>query len=97
MIYYKSKPISGLDISQEQQVTKKKIFISHASKDKKLIDKFVDSIILLGMGIETETIAYTSREGTGVPLGDSIPLFIQDNIASADIVLLMLSDNYKNS
>lgn len=95
--FYMNSTLNVEQISQEQQVTKKKIFISHASKDKKLIDKFVDSIILLGMGIETETIAYTSREGTGVPLGDSIPLFIQDNIASADIVLLMLSDNYKNS
>ncbi|MBQ2839374.1 MAG: toll/interleukin-1 receptor domain-containing protein [Muribaculaceae bacterium] len=76
---------------------KKRIFISHASKDRELIDKFVDSIFLLGMGVDTEIIAYTSREDTGVTAGKSIPQFIQENIACADIVLLMISDNYKNS
>ena len=77
--------------------SKKRIFISHASKDNELIGKFVDLIFLLGMGIDSEIIAYTSREDTGVPAGESIPQFIQDNIACADIVLLMISDNYKDS
>ncbi len=84
-------------ISQAQPSSKKRIFISHASKDKELINEFVDSMILLGMGIESKVIAYTSREDTGVLLGESIPQFIQDNIACADIVLLMISDNYKKS
>ena len=77
--------------------SKKRIFISHASKDKELIGKFVDSIFILGMGMDSEIIAYTSREDTGIPAGESIPQFIQDNIACADIVLLMISDNYKSS
>jgi hypothetical protein len=77
--------------------SKKRIFISHASKDGVLIGKFVDSIFLLGMGMNSETIAYTSREDTGVPAGESIPQSIQNNIACADIVLLMISDNYKDS
>ena len=84
-------------VQQSTSSSKKKIFISHASKDKELIDEFVDSIFLLGMGMGSEIIAYTSREDTGVPAGESIPQFIQDNIACADIVLLMISDNYKNS
>lgn len=87
-------------IASAQQMmssSKKRIFISHASKDKELTGKFVDSIFLLGMGIDSEIIAYTSREDTGVPAGESIPQFIQDNIACADIVLLMISDNYKSS
>lgn len=87
-------------IASAQQSTsssKKRIFISHASKDKELIGEFVDSIFLLGMGMGSEIIAYTSREDTGVPAGESIPQFIQDNIACADIVLLMISDNYKSS
>ena len=92
------KQLSAIEqISQTQPSSKKRIFISHASKDKELINKFVDSIILLGLGIDSKIIAYTSREDTGVPPGESIPHFIQDNIACADIVLLMISDNYKNS
>lgn len=77
--------------------SKKRIFISHASKDEELISKFVDSIFLLGLELDSEIIAYTSREDTGVPAGESIPQFIQDNIACAEIVLLMISDNYKKS
>lgn len=82
---------------QSMLSSKKRIFISHASKDNELIGKFVDLIFLLGMGIDSEIIVYTSREDTGVPAGESIPQFIQDNIACADIVLLMISDNYKSS
>lgn len=84
-------------IQSSAPTSKKRIFISHASKDGVLIGKFVDSIFLLGMGMGSEIIAYTSREDTGVPAGESIPQFIQDNIACADIVLLMISDNYKSS
>lgn len=76
---------------------KKRVFISHASKDRTIIDHFVDSVLLLGMELDSESIAYTSREETGVEPGKSIPQFIQENIASADVVLLMLSDNYKQS
>lgn len=92
---------NGNKVSFEQEPLhregSKRIFISHASKDKELVNKFVDSIILLGMGLESETIAYTSRDDTGVVPGESIPQFIQNNIACADLVLLMISDNYKNS
>lgn len=83
--------------SVERTISGKRIFISHASKDKDLVSKFVDSIMLLGMGLKSEIIAYTSREDTGVMPGESIPHFIQNNIACADVVLLMISDNYKSS
>lgn len=91
------KQVAVESASRTLSSSKKRIFISHASKDNELIGKFVDSILLLGMEIDSEIIAYTSREDTGVPAGESIPQFIQDNIACADIVLLMISDNYKNS
>lgn len=84
-------------IQPSARTSQKRIFISHASKDKELIGKFVDSIFILGMGMDSEIIAYTSREDTGIPAGESIPQFIQDNIACADIVLLMISGSYKNS
>ena len=43
----------------------KKIFISHSSKDKPIVDQFVDKILRLGLNIDINTIAYTSREDTG--------------------------------
>lgn len=91
------KQTTVASIQLSASTSKKRIFISHASKDGELIGKFVDSIFILGMGMDSEIIAFTSREDTGVPAGESIPQFIQDNIACADIVLLMISDNYKDS
>lgn len=95
--FNKCSSVAAGNISANRGMSKKRIFISHASKDKELVSKFVDSVMLLGMGIESEIIAYTSREDTGVTPGESIPQFIQNNIACADVVLLMISDNYKDS
>lgn len=75
----------------------KKLFISHASADSQLIGQFIDYLLVLGAGIKADDIAYTSREGQGVMPGESIPLFIKENIGSADIVLAFISDNYKHS
>ena len=91
------KQTTVASIQLSAPISKKRIFISHASKDGELIGKFVDLIFILGMGMDSEIIAFTSREDTGVPARESIPQFIQDNIACADIVLLMISDNYKDS
>ena len=77
--------------------SKTRFFISHSSKDKVTIDKFIDLILKLGLQIHTEQIAYTSREETGVPPGVSIPNYIENNIASADYILIIISDNYKSS
>ena len=76
---------------------KKKIFISHSSKDKAIIDAFIDKILILGLGFKTEDIAYTSREDTGVITGNDIREFIKNNISTSDYVFFMLSKNYRLS
>lgn len=83
--------------SNENNVGRIKVFISHSSKDKEIIDEFVDKLLLLGIGVPSDAIAYTSRDSSGVEPGKSIPDFIKDNIGSAEIVLLMISDNYRRS
>ena len=45
----------------------KTIFISHSSKDKKLVDVFVDTILRLGIGFKDNDIFCTSIEGLGMP------------------------------
>lgn len=67
----------------ENQFTfhKKRVFVSHAFNDKEIVSNFVDTILLLGMNLDSALIAYTSREETGVSPGESIPQFIQNNIA----------------
>ena len=76
---------------------KKKIFISHSSKDKHIVSAFVDYILCLGIGIETNDIFCTSIEEMTMDNGEDIRKYIKDNIHSADFSLLMISDNYKES
>ena len=73
------------------------VFISHASKDKEIIKLFVDNILKKGLNLSDKNIVFTSYEATGIVPGDNIPEYIKQNIHSADIVLAMISKNYKAS
>lgn len=74
-----------------------KIFISHSSEDKKIVDLFKNIILNAGLGISDNDIAYTSAPETGVPTGGNIPQYIKENIADSDFVFFMISDNYRKS
>lgn len=73
------------------------IFISHSSKDKAIIEEFVDEILQLGMGIDTERISCTSIEEMGIPNGMKMREWIQDKIVDCKVAFLMISPNYKKS
>ena len=75
----------------------KKIFISHSTLDKHIVDIFIDKILVLGLNLEVKDIACTSREDTGVKSGEDIRDFIKENITNCEYVLFMISDNYKKS
>lgn len=74
-----------------------KIFISHSSKDRDLITRFVDDILVLGLGFTSDEIIYTSEEDTGVSPNENIVDFIKQNIQQAHLILLMFSIDYNNS
>lgn len=74
-----------------------RLFVSHSSLDGELIGHFIDDILIMGAGVNRNEIAYTSREETGVTPGMSIPEFIKENISCADVVFLMISENYRKS
>lgn len=73
------------------------VFISHSSKDSGIISRFVEQILRLGLGLAPEDIAFTSEETFGVEPGENIAKYIRDNICGAEVVLLMISSNYKAS
>ena len=75
----------------------KKIFISHSSKDRDIVEKFVDHILLLGIGLSTEDVFCTSIENLAIRNGEDIRSHIQENIRCADFSFLLISDNYKAS
>lgn len=74
-----------------------KIFISHSSEDKDIVDLFKNIILNAGLGISDNDITYTSAPETGVPTGGNIPQYIKENIADSDFVFFMISDNYRKS
>ena len=75
----------------------KKVFVSHSTQDKNIVDIFIDKILKLGFAFTADDIAYTSREDTGARTGDDIKAFIKENISTCDFVFFMISDNYAKS
>lgn len=74
-----------------------KIFISHSSKDKAIVNPFVSYILRLGLKIDLRNLFYSSQESTGVIAGDNIFSKIKEEVVPADIVFLMFSENYEKS
>lgn len=73
------------------------VFISHSSEDKDLIQRFIENVLVLGLGLHTDDIAFTSHEVYGVEPGDSIIRYIKNKITAASVVLIMISHHYKKS
>ena len=83
--------------SSSAQVSGKRVFISHSSKDKQLVKDFVNHILCLGIGLNPDDIFCTSIEDMTMRNGEDIRKHIQDNIRSAEYSFLLISDNYKAS
>lgn len=76
---------------------KKRIFVSHSSKDKGIIDIFVKNILRLGLNFDSDEIFCTSSEGMGIKSGEDWRKAIKNSIMQAEVILLMISPNYKAS
>lgn len=74
-----------------------KIFISHSTKDAKVVKSFVENILKLGMDISSERIFCSSIEGQGIQSGQYIPDRLKSEVKLSAIALLFISKNYKES
>ena len=95
--YTAMKTIVDCVLALEKEHHAKRIFISHSSKDKNIMEKFTDDILQLGIGLSHEDIFCTSIEEMGIKNGEDIRHHIRDNVQSADFSFLMISKNYKQS
>lgn len=77
--------------------SEKKVFISHASKDKEIVDAFVDVILHGAMSIELDDIFCTSTEGTKIESGEDWRDNIKASLESAKVTFLIITPNYKES
>ena len=82
---------------KKMEVTKDKIFISHSSKDIKIIEAFVEKILILGLEVSSNRIFCSSMEGHGVKSGQYIPDKLREEIRVSSIALLFISKDYKSS
>lgn len=75
----------------------KKIFLSHSSEDKKIVDSFMDNLLINVLGISINDIFYTSGEGTKIKSGEDWRQAIKNNLLTADVLILFITPNYKQS
>jgi hypothetical protein len=73
------------------------IFISHSSKDKSIIQQFVDKILKEGCGLNDHQIFCTSVEGSGINTGEDFRERIKSELQTAKYSFIMISENYKRS
>lgn len=69
-----------------------KIFISHSSDDKTIVEELID--IIETIGIPSSKIFCSSFQGYGVPLGDDFLKTIKDEISKNVLVVFVLSKNF---
>jgi hypothetical protein len=74
-------------------IKKKRVFVSHAAKDKPLADALVD-LLETGASIPAKEIFCSSLEGLGIPSGKDFITHIKEQIQHPEVVVLLLSQNY---
>ena len=91
----KNAPVTTEKLSKDAK--KKKIFISHATKDCEYAKQLVNLLVHMGIK-ETEQIFCSSIGGTGIPLREHIYKYIKQEFQQFDIyVIMLLSENYYDS
>lgn len=91
-IGFRYSSVEGWDFTPKKTI----VFISHASKDKLYVYKFVE--LLEDCGLDTSNMFCSSVPEYAIPLGKNIYSFIRELYTENQlIVCYMLSDNYYDS
>lgn len=75
----------------------KSIFISHSTKDKEIVDAFIDLILHGALSVPINKIFCVSTDGTKIESGADWRNSIKDSLLSAKINFLIITPNYKES
>lgn len=81
---------------EERVIESKKLFISHSSKDEKVVKEFIEKILMLGCGFKRADI-FCTLDHTTIRTGDDFRNEIIENMKSCDYILCFISNNYRNS
>jgi hypothetical protein len=92
------KPITKVAIRETSKTVEvKTIFISHATKDKEIIDAFVDIILHGALSVPIDKIFCVSTDGTKIKSGADWRDSINESLLSAKVNFLIITPNYKES
>ncbi len=75
----------------------KTIFISHATKDKEIIDAFVDIVLHGALSVPIDKIFCVSTDGTKIKSGADWRDSIKESLLTAKVNFLIITPNYKES
>lgn len=79
--------------SRSQGATMRKVFLSHASADRALVDAFVD-LLQVGIGIPHDSVFCSSLKGQGIPTGKDFKEHIRTSLADAPLVVALISPSF---
>lgn len=77
--------------------TRTGIFFSHATKDKDVTNAFVEKILILGMGVDSDSIFNVSDVDHGVPTGHYFVPYIREKITKSAVVIAWITPRYVES
>ena len=87
--------VGSIQVSNDSDTQISKIFISHASKDKDIVEDLIDLLELIG--VESHQIFCSSFEGYGIPLGENFLETIKAQLTNDSLVLFVLTENFYQS
>lgn len=73
-----------------------RIFVSHAARDKELVEDFVD-LLQVGVGVHPDDIFCSSLPGMNIPTGTAFIEYIKPKIVKPELVLLIVSSEFLKS
>ena len=85
-----------LSLEKDTSANRRKIFISHATKDAPIINAFVKEILMLGCGFSSNDI-FCTLDHTTIRTGDDFSAKIVEGMKGCNFILCMISDNYQKS
>ena len=74
----------------------RKLFISHSSNDKVIVNVFIKEILKIGCGFKDSDI-FCTLDPTVIRTGDDFREKIVENMKECDFILLFISENYIKS
>lgn len=73
------------------------IFISHATKDKEIVEAFVELLLIGALSVSIDKIFCVSTDGTKIKSGSDWRDSINESLLSAKVNFLIITPNYKES